>query len=194
MLIGELGFDKNTATTAVILFNVGMLVGVVCAGAVANRFGLIAAIVAPALLMVPALALYVGWFPVLRPLGAFLGGALGVGYSGTTPVLTTSLFPEHVRGRAIGFVYHVGAMIGALAPLSTTGLAEATDLPLSASITIVAGSALVLMSVAVIVLRREIVVPVSTRAVPPTRSRCYRGAIDRASCAASRQDPPGSAA
>ncbi len=87
-----------------IYFNIGMLVGVVATGWVANRFGVIAALVAPALLMVPALPLFVGASPGLLPIGAFLGGALGVGYSGVTPVLTTSLFPDHVRARAIGFV------------------------------------------------------------------------------------------
>src|SRR5690606_25348585 len=43
-----------------IWFNVGMLVGVVGAGWVASRFGVITALVAPALLMVPALPLFVG--------------------------------------------------------------------------------------------------------------------------------------
>jgi SHS family lactate transporter-like MFS transporter len=109
--------------------------------------------------MVPALPLYIGASTALLPIGAFLGGCLGVGYSGVTPVLTTSLFPEHVRGRAIGVVYHVGAMIGALAPVMISELATETSLTLSTSIALVAGSALVLMSIAVLVLRREITMP-----------------------------------
>jgi SHS family lactate transporter-like MFS transporter len=145
-----------------IWFNVGMLIGVIGAGWVANRFGVVTALVVPALLMVPALPLFVGMSPGLLPLGAFLGGALGVGYSGVTPVLTTSLFPAHVRGRAIGIVYHVGAMIGAFAPLAITTLAKETPLLLSTSIALVAGVALVGMSLAVIVLRHRITMPAHT--------------------------------
>jgi SHS family lactate transporter-like MFS transporter len=162
MLVGELGLPRGSAWNAVILFNIGMLFGVVAAGWFANRFGVVAALVAPALLMVPALPLYIGAVPALLPIGAFLGGALGVGYSGVTPVLTTSLFPEHVRGRAIGIVYHVGAMIGAFAPVAITTLATETDLALSSAIALVAGTALVAMSAAVLVLRHRITMPAHT--------------------------------
>jgi hypothetical protein len=62
------------------------------------------------------------------PIGAFLGGALGVGYSGVTPVLTTSLFPAHVRARAIGVVYHVGALIAAFVPTLIPWLAARTGM------------------------------------------------------------------
>ncbi len=142
-----------------IYFNIGMLVGVVATGWVANRFGVIAALVAPALLMVPALPLFVGAAPGLLPLGAFLGGALGVGYSGVTPVLTTSLFPDHVRARAIGFVYHAGALLAAFVPTLIPWLVERTGMSLAHTIAIVCGAALVLMSAAVLLLRRDIVAP-----------------------------------
>lgn len=159
MLITERGVSLSTAWFDVIMFNIGMLVGVIAAGAVANRYGVVVALVAPALLMVPALPLYVGAVPALLPLGAFLGGALGVGYSGVTPVLTTSLFPEHVRGRAIGIVYHVGAMIGAFAPVAISTLAKETSLSLSTSLVIVTGSSLIAMSAAVLALRNRLAVP-----------------------------------
>ena len=159
MLVGEHGLSPSAAWLDVILFNLGMLVGVIAAGWVANRYGIIVALVTPALLMVPALPLYVGAVPELLPLGAILGGALGVGYSGVTPVLTTSLFPDHVRGRAIALVYHVGAMIGAFAPSAISQLAAGTELLLSTAIALVAGLALVGMSIAVLVLRRHIVIP-----------------------------------
>ncbi len=159
MLVTERGISLSWAMDNVMLFNVGMLVGVLAAGAIANRYGVIVALVTPALLMVPALPLYIGASTALLPVGAFLGGCLGVGYSGVTPVLTTSLFPEHVRGRAIGVVYHVGAMVGALAPVLISELATETSLTLSTSIALVAGSALVLMSIAILVLRREITMP-----------------------------------
>ena len=159
MLITERGVSLSSAWFDVILFNVGMLFGVIAAGWVANRWGVVVALVTPALLMVPCLPLYVGAIPALLPIGAFLGGALGVGYSGVTPVLTTSLFPEHVRGRAIGIVYHTGAFIGAGAPIAITALAKETQLTLSSSIMIVVGAALVGMSAAVIALRHRITMP-----------------------------------
>ncbi len=140
-----------------IWFNVGMLVGVMLAGWVASRWGVIVALVAPALLMVPAMPLFVGVSPGFILVGAFLGGALGVGYSGVTPVLTTSLFPEHVRARAIGIVYHAGALIAAFVPAGIPWLAKSTGMTLQLTIGLVVGSGLVLMAAAVIVLRRHIV-------------------------------------
>jgi MFS transporter, SHS family, lactate transporter len=168
MLVVERGVSLSSAFFDVIMFNVGMLVGVIAAGAVANRFGVVVALCAPALLMIPALPLYVGAIPALLPLGAFLGGALGVGYSGVTPVLTTSLFPEHVRGRAIGIVYHVGAMIGAFAPIAITTLAKETSLTLATAMMLVVGISLLGMSAAVIAFRNRIVLPTTTTVTPPS--------------------------
>ena len=156
MLMSEHGLTESNAWMDVIIFQLGMLVGVVCAGWIANRFGVIVAIVAPALLMVPALPLYVGAIPALLPLGAFLGGALGVGYSGVTPVLTTSMFPEHVRARAIGIVYHGGALIAAFVPTVIAAIAENTPLLLSTTIALIAGFGLIAMATAVLVLRKRI--------------------------------------
>jgi SHS family lactate transporter-like MFS transporter len=156
MLQGELHLAPKTAFLHVILFNAGMLFGVIAAGFVAARWGVIAALVTPALLMVPFLPLYVGMVSWLLPVGAFLGGALGVGYSGVTPVLTTSLFPEHVRARAIGIVYHVGALVAAFVPWLVPQLATALGWKLSTVIMLVVGLGLVAMAAAVLVLRRYI--------------------------------------
>src|SRR5580704_1519316 len=133
-----------------------MLVGVVVTGIAANRRGVIFALVAPALLMVPALPLFVGWVPGLLGVGAFLGGALGVGYSGVTPALTTSLFPVHIRARAIGLVYHAGALIAAFVPWGIAKLSSSAHVPLSTAIAIVCGIGLVAMAAAVIALRHDL--------------------------------------
>ncbi|HEY4240094.1 MAG TPA: MFS transporter [Kofleriaceae bacterium] len=153
-LITEHGMTEQSAYLSIIIFNLGMLVGVIAAGSFANRFGVIAALVAPALLMIPFLPLFVGAVPALLPVGAFLGGALGVGYSGVTPVLTTSLFPAHVRARAIGVVYHLGALIAAFVPAATVELADKTSLTLSSSIGVVSGAGLLAMALAVLATRR----------------------------------------
>ncbi|HUJ62238.1 MAG TPA: MFS transporter [Kofleriaceae bacterium] len=159
MLATELHLGGQSAFLHVIAFNIGMLVGVILAGIVANRWGVIVALVAPALLMVPAIPLFVGAVPGLLGVGAFLGGLLGVGYSGVTPVLTTGLFPEHVRARAIGIVYHVGALVAAFVPTLIAWLATTGGLKLSSAIALVCAVGLVAMSLAVLVLRREIVPP-----------------------------------
>ncbi len=146
-----------------IWFNVGMLVGVVGAGWVAARFGVITALVAPALLMVPALPLFAGSVPSAMPIGALLGGMLGVGYSGVTPVLTTSLFAPHVRARAIGIVYHCGALLAAFVPTLIPWLVSSTGMSLRTIVMIVVGGGLVLMSVAVLALRSSITIPAEQR-------------------------------
>jgi SHS family lactate transporter-like MFS transporter len=163
----ELGLSDQAAFINVVWFQVGMLVGVVCAGIIADRYGIIAALVAPALLMLPALPLFVGAAPGLVGLGAVLGGALGAGYSGVTPVLVTSLFPEHVRARAIGVVYHVGALLAAFVPWGIPELASRTGWKLSSVVMLVVGLGLIAMSAAVVALRR-LLVPGEVPAPTPT--------------------------
>ncbi len=150
----ELGLSPQAAFANVCWFQVGMLVGVIVAGVIANRVGVIVALVAPAALMLPALPLFVGASPGLVTLGSILGGAFGAGYSGVTPVLVTSLFPEHVRARAIGLVYHLGALLAAFVPWGIPELAARTGWKLSTAIELVVGSGLVAMIIAVISLRR----------------------------------------
>jgi hypothetical protein len=118
--------------------------------------------------MVPALPLYVGMVSAMLPIGAFLGGALGVGYSGVTPVLTTSLFPERVRALAIGLVYHVGALFAAFVPWLIPKVATAYHLKLSTVLMVVVGVGLVAMSTAVVLLRKTITMPAEPKANAPS--------------------------
>ncbi len=157
MLMTDLKFSPLAAFIDVIILNRGMLVGVIVTGSVASRFGVIIALVAPALLMVPCLPLFVGWVPGLVGVGAFLGGALGVGYSGVTPVLTTSLFAPEIRARAIGFVYHLGALIAAFIPWAIAEVSAHAKLPLSTVIGAVGAIGLVAMAASVIALRKKLV-------------------------------------
>jgi len=174
----EVGLSVASAKLDMMWFNVGMLVGVIGAGWVANRFGVVAALVTPALLMVPALPLYVGASPDLMWLGGLLGGLLGVGYSGVTPVLTTSLFPDHVRARAIGIVYHVGALLAAFVPTFIPALAKASGMKLSLTVALVVGAGLVAMSAAVLVLRGYITRPLHARVAPVERAPVPSTEID----------------
>jgi SHS family lactate transporter-like MFS transporter len=176
MLVTE-GVSKQDAFLHVIVFNLGMLAGVIAAGAVANRKGVVFTIAASALLMLPALPLFVVAVPELSLLGALLGGALGVGYSGVTPALVTSLFDERVRGRAIGFVYHAGALIAAFVPTLIPLLAQETALTLAGAIAVVVGIGLVALAGSVILLRRSITAQVGAPAEDPAVTRPHGDAF-----------------
>jgi SHS family lactate transporter-like MFS transporter len=139
MLKTELGFDSVRVGNIVALFNVGMMAGAIACGITASKRNMAAAIVLPAMLVLPVLPLYVGTVESLLWLGAFLGGAFGAGYSGVTPLLLSTLFPADVRGRAIGIVYHVGAFAAAFIPMSLAYLSSTTATPLSHTIAIGVG-------------------------------------------------------
>jgi SHS family lactate transporter-like MFS transporter len=89
--------------------------------------------------VLPFLALYVGMVPSLLWLGAFIGGALGAACTGVTPLLLTSLFPPDIRGRCVGIVYHVGAVLAAFTPTAMAMLTERGGFTFSQSIALMAG-------------------------------------------------------
>jgi SHS family lactate transporter-like MFS transporter len=141
MLYGELGVDAGGISGLVALFNIGMLGGAVVCGWAASRYGLSWAVAVPSLIAVFVLPLYVGWVPGGLAMGAFLAGAVGVGWSGVVPAFLTSLFPAHVRSLAVGLVYHLGAFSAAFIPTIVAVMGK--EMGLSTSIAIVAGVSLV---------------------------------------------------
>jgi MFS transporter, SHS family, lactate transporter len=155
LLQTELGAGAQVAT-CVALFNVGMLLGSIVTGLLASRRGVIVAVVAPALLMVPLVPLYVGASPDLLSLGAFLGGAIGVGFCGVTPFFLTGLFPADVRARSVGLVYNLGAIPAAFVSTGVAALASYSDLSLAASIGLVVGSLELLLVASILVARHRI--------------------------------------
>jgi SHS family lactate transporter-like MFS transporter len=124
MLRRERGLPVPAIGAVVAWFNVGMLCGAAIVGPLFARWGARVALGLPALLTLPLLPLYLGAAPPLLPLGAFLIAMVTAGTSGATPVLLTRLFPAAVRARAVGVVYHVGALMAAAAPPLVAGLAE----------------------------------------------------------------------
>jgi SHS family lactate transporter-like MFS transporter len=147
LLVNELGVDPARMATLSALFFSGMLLGVTLTGFLAHRVGIARAVSVPALLTLAALPLYLGAVPALLPLGAFLTGALGVGWSGVTPMFLTSLFPADVRGRAVGVVYHVGACIGALGMSAPALLHDSAGFTISGGIALVAGCSLLVLAI-----------------------------------------------
>lgn len=148
MLALEHQLDAGAIAFLVACFNVGMLVGSVVLGPVAAKRGVRFAIAIPSLLVLPILPFYVGAIPALLPFGAFLTGALGVGWAGVVPMTLTGLFPVHVRARAVGLVYHAGAFFAAFVPTTIAVVSERGGVSFATSIVFVAGSALVVLLVA----------------------------------------------
>lgn len=138
----ELGLGPREVAVHVALFNVGMLVGSVICGLTAARRGITSAVVVPALLALPLLPLYlgIGFSPRWLGAGALLVGAAGVGWAGVVPVFLTALFPEHVRARAVGVVYHVAAFGAAFVATAVPMIASASRTSLGWSIAVVAAT------------------------------------------------------
>lgn len=145
MLAVEHRLDAGAITFLIACFNVGMLVGAVLLGPLAAKRGVRFAIAIPSLLVLPVLPFYVGAVPALLPIGAFLTGALGVGWAGVVPMTLTGLFPVHVRARAVGLVYHAGAFFAAFVPTTIAVVAERGGVTFATSIALVAGGSLVVL-------------------------------------------------
>ncbi len=152
LLHTELDAGTRVASLAA-LFNIGMLAGAVLTGWLAGRRGVMFAVVLPALIMIPLLPLYVGAAPGWLDLGAFLGGAVGVGFCGVTPFLLTSIFPPEVRARSVGLVYNLGAIPAAFVTTGIAALAQSTSLSLAASIALTVGALELLLVTAILVAR-----------------------------------------
>ena len=168
MLVTEHNLGSGARMGLVALFNVGMLIGAAVLGTIAKRRGVTVAVALPALLMLPALPLYVGAVPGTLEIGAFLAGALGVGYCGIVPMFLTGMFPAHMRARSVGLVYHVGSCLAAFVPPLLTYLAQATSLSLGTSIMIVAGAAELILAIAVLATRPQAAVDAEPEAEPQT--------------------------
>ncbi|MGV3624556.1 MAG: MFS transporter [Archangium sp.] len=136
-LLKGFGQDIGGISFHVALFNVGMMIGAIGCGFIAMKRGVAPAILIPTIAMAICVPLYVGVPASLLAIGAFLGGLFGAGYSGTTPLLLTSLFPAHLRAKAVGIVYHVGAVPAAFVPMAIAAMHEKGGLSWGTSIGIV---------------------------------------------------------
>ncbi len=149
-LAKELHATSSESSNLVSLFNVGMLLGAVGCGYLASRWSPPQAILLASVLTMPVLPFYVGWVPGHLAFGAFFGGMFGGGYAGVMPLLLTSMFPARVRARAIGFVFHIGAVFAAFAPTVIADLAEHHGLTFAQSIAFVTGGLQLTLAVALV--------------------------------------------
>jgi SHS family lactate transporter-like MFS transporter len=164
MLMTEHKLGASELGLVLIVFNVGMLVGAVACGALAEKKGVLFTVAVPALLMVPLMPLYVGMAPGLLYVGAFVGGAVGLGFCGVVPSLLTGLFDTSVRARAVGFVYHAGAFLAAFVPIAVASLAETTSLSLAESIALIGGGFEVVLAIAFLASRKAAATSVAAAA------------------------------
>ena len=137
-LLDGLGHSPAEIAHYVTLFNLGMMGGAIVTGILAAKKGVARAVAVPALASLPFLPLYVGAVPSLLGVGAFLGGGLAVGFTGVTPLFLTELFPPEVRARAVGVVYHVGALFAAFVPSAMAFLVQHAHVPLPRAILAIA--------------------------------------------------------
>jgi MFS transporter, SHS family, lactate transporter len=144
----ELHFAPKSVGTLVAIFYGGMLAGAITTGVIAARRGTTLAIAVPALLALPVIPLYVRGLPI----GAFLGGAFGVGFCGVVPLLLTQLYPAEQRARLVGLSYHIGSALAAPVPMAIAWVSRAKSIPLSRSVAF-AAIALELLLVCVLLLR-----------------------------------------
>jgi len=137
-LLDGLGHKPAAIAHYVMIFNVGMMGGAIVTGILAAKRGVARAVAVPALASLPFLPLYVGAVPALIGVGAFFGGGLAVGFTGVTPLFLTGLFPPEVRARAVGVVYHVGALFAAFVPSAMALLVQRAHVALPRAILMVA--------------------------------------------------------
>ncbi len=164
MLMTEHGMGAGELGGVLIVFNLGMLVGAIACGALAERKGVLFTVAVPALLMVPLMPLYVGMAPQLLYVGAFVGGAVGLGFCGVVPSLLTGMFDTSVRARAVGFVYHAGAFLAAFVPIAVAGLADTTSLSLAESIALIGGGFEIALALVFVASRRTAAMAVAAPA------------------------------
>jgi SHS family lactate transporter-like MFS transporter len=145
LLTTQLHLDSSAVGRYVKLFNLGMLVGSLICGWVAARRGAVSTLLIVTVALLPVLPAYVGYFPQLLAGGSLLAGFFGAGNTGTTPLLLTQLFPEHVRARCLGIVYHVGAAVGAIAPTIVAALSTRLRWGLPGAMSLVPAVSLVLL-------------------------------------------------
>ncbi|MEU7146923.1 sialate:H+ symport family MFS transporter [Streptomyces sp. NPDC045470] len=126
----ELGYAPAQVADVMFYAGFGTMAGCWLAGFVGDRFGTRRAYAGTLLLSL------VFVFPVfavqdsLVALGVLLFGllALGQGISGILPKYLAGHFPTAVRAASLGFVYNVGALGGAVAPVLGARLAEGMSL------------------------------------------------------------------
>lgn len=119
------GFDANTVSAIVVIYNLGALIGGIVVGTLSERIGRRRAIVIFALLALPVIPLWAfSHSPVLLGAGAFLMQFCVQGAWGVIPAHLTELSPNALRGTFTGFAYQLGNLLAAANANIQTKIAE----------------------------------------------------------------------
>ena len=138
MPIAQGGRGLNIVETSgwTIVMQVGTFLGYVSFGYIADRFNhkrtYIAYLVAAALL-VPLFA-FVGNTNALLIIGPLVG-FFGTGYFSGFSIISSELFPTHLRASAMGFVYNIGRIASAAGPWLIGRFSESMGISSALSIT-----------------------------------------------------------
>jgi MFS family permease len=149
MPVSEGGRGLNIVETSgwTIVMQAGTFLGYVSFGYIADRFSrkyTYIAYLAMAALLVPLFA-FIRNADALLVIGPLVG-FFGTGYFSGFSVITSELFPTHLRGSAMGFVYNIGRVTSAAGPyligrVSETGGMSAALCITSAAFLLAAGIA-----------------------------------------------------
>jgi SHS family lactate transporter-like MFS transporter len=125
-----LGHERHlplaTASTILIVMNIGAILGGLGFGIFSQRFGRRAGIVIAALLSLPVLPLWAfATTPVLIGLGAFLMQVFVQGAWGIVPAHLNELSPPEIRATFPGFVYQLGNFLASANATIQSGIAAA---------------------------------------------------------------------
>ena len=120
----------------------------ICGRLAETRLGRRGAISILSLIGVLTIPLYLASEPAILLTGALFMGAAGVGMAGAIPTYLMERFPTAIRSTGTGFVYHVGAAIGAITPTLIGSLRDhGMALSLAMSIFIAAAGVLVIVMI-----------------------------------------------
>jgi SHS family lactate transporter-like MFS transporter len=122
----QMHFDTTTIGVLVVVLNLGAIVGGLVFGMLSERYGRRRAIVAAALLALPAIPLWAfGGSVLLLGIGVFLLQVMVQGAWGVVPVHLNELSPDAVRGTLPGFAYQGGNLLASISAPLLSALAVA---------------------------------------------------------------------
>ncbi|MBU6299025.1 MAG: MFS transporter [Alphaproteobacteria bacterium] len=141
-------FDHATVSTIAVIYNIGAIIGGLAFGSISQIFGRRRTIVFAALLVVPAVWLWVySATAVMLALGAFIVQFFVQGAWGVVPAHLNELSPPEARGTFPGTVYQLGNFIASSNAVMQAKIAEThgNDYALALAMVAVAASVAIVL-------------------------------------------------